>query len=304
MNAAALSLIAVALTGPLQDGAPEGGSSTSPRRRGLVIDRCVVALIDDISVPGREAGLLNQLKVKEGDEVQAGSVLGLLDDTDARTAQTIAGIELTIAQRQAESTVEVQAAEKAAEVAAAELKESEEINAAAPGTIPVTQLRREDLTKERAEFQHQAAVIQHAVAGDTQSLKAAELEAMTNRVNRHEIRSPIDGVVAQIVRRPGHWLQPGDPVIRVVRMNRLRIEGMVEGDLAAPSQVDKQPVIVTVRRGVEGNFELEGEVSYVSPIVEANGKYRVWVEVDNKKVDGHYAIRPGQEATMDIQLKN
>lgn len=299
MNAAAVSLLTLALIGPLQDGA---GSSSSPSGRGLKIDRCVVALIDDINVPAREAGLLNELKVKEGDEVQAGALLGELDKTDAKTTVAIAGIEVTIAQRQAESTVEVDAAEKAAEVAKAEWEESLEINVAAPGTVPITQIRREQLTVERAQFQHQAAVIQHAVAGDTQNLKNAQLEAATNKLNRHEVRSPIDGVVVQIVRRPGHWLQPGEPVLRLVRMNRLRVEGMVEGDLASPAQVQGQPCVVTVDRGVDGDIEMKGVVSFVSPIVEANDKFRVWVEVDNTKVDGHWAIRPGQEAELNIEL--
>lgn len=300
MNAAAVSLIVVALTGPLQDA--DTPNATSAARQGLIVERCVVKLIDDISVPAREAGLLNEVTVKEGDEVQAGNLLGKLDDKDAKTTQAMAGFEVTIAQRQADSTVEVDAAEKAAEVAQAEWEESQEINTAAPGTITVTQIRREYLTVERARFQHQAAIIQNAVAGDTHHLKKAQLEAATNRVNRHEIRSPIDGVVAQIVKRPGHWLQPGDPVLRLVRMNRLRVEGMIEGDIAAPAQIAGQPVVVTVKRGVEGDMELKGVVSFVSPIVEANEKFRVWVEVDNQKINDHWAIRPGQEATMDIRL--
>ncbi len=305
MNAFVLTLVATALAGPLQDDAP----TTPPSGQGLRIDRGIVTLIDDINVPAREAGLLNELMVTEGDEVQAGTLLGKLDKADALTAQSIAGIEVTIAQRQAESTVEVDAAFKAAEVSKAELAESNSINVAAPGTVPTTQLRRETLTMERAELQHQAAIIQHSVAKDTHNLRNAELDAATNRVNRHDVRSPVDGVVAQVIRRPGNWLQPGEPVLRIVRMDRLRVEGMVYiGDLeqeiegASPGQVLARPATVTVDCGVEGVKEFKGIVNFVSPLVEANGKYRIGVEIENVKTGNYWAIRPGLEATLDIEL--
>ncbi len=298
MNAFVLTLVAAALTGPLQEEATAVPSSG----QGLYVDRCIVTLIDDINVPAREAGLLEELMVSEGVEVKKDQLLGKLDKTDALTAQSIADIEVTIAQRQAESTVEADAALKAAEVSSAELDESKAINVAAPGTVPKTQLRREKLTMERAMLQHQAAMIQQSVAMDTHGLREAELEAATNRVKRHNVKSPVDGVVAQVIRRPGSWLQPGEPVMRIVGMNRLRVEGMVEGSEASPGQILNQAATIIVDCGVEGDKPFKGVVNFVSPMVEANGKYRIWVEVTNTKVNGHWAIRPGLEATMDIRL--
>ncbi len=297
MNSVLLTVVAAALTGPLvQDTQPSN-------RQGLSVDRCLVALIDDISVPSREAGLLDSLSVKEGDEIQAGVLLAKLDPTDAISTKTIAGFEVAIADRQARSMVEVDAAEKAWEVSREEMNESVEINKLAPGTVAKTQVRRERLTAQRAEYQFEAAKVQHEVAGDTLGLRTAEMEAAQNRLARHDIRSPLDGVVVEIHRRPGTWVQPGDPVIRVVRMNRLRVEGLVEGDLASPAQLEGSTAKVVVNCGRDGDQEIIGVVDFVSPIVQANGKYKVWVEIENKKVNGQWIIRPGLEARMDIELK-
>ena len=46
-----------------------------------------------------------------------------------------------------------------------------------------------------------------------------------------------------------------------------------------------------------------GRISYVSPLIQATGDYRVWCEIENRKENGHWVMLPGMDAEMTIQLK-
>jgi fido (protein-threonine AMPylation protein) len=50
--------------------------------------------------------------------------------------------------------------------------------------------------------------------------------------------------------------------------------------------------------------EFEGEIVYVHPFIESGNVYRVWAEVANRLEDDQWLLRPGQTATMTIDLKD
>jgi hypothetical protein len=44
-------------------------------------------------------------------------------------------------------------------------------------------------------------------------------------------------------------------------------------------------------------------ISYVSPLVQASGDYRVVCEVKNRKANGFWVMLPGMDAELTIKLK-
>ena len=92
--------------------------------------------------------------------------------------------------------------------------------------------------------------------------------------------------------------------MRVVRMDRLRVEGFLNSEHYAPEQVLGATVRVMLDLAGDYNETLQGKIDYVSPLVEASGDYRVWAEVDNRPGRGgyHWLLRPGSEAEMIIEL--
>ena len=48
----------------------------------------------------------------------------------------------------------------------------------------------------------------------------AEVEAAEENINRHQIRSPLNGMVVKVHRHAGEWVQPGDPVLHVIRIDQ------------------------------------------------------------------------------------
>ena len=105
-------------------------------------------------------------------------------------------------------------------------------------------------------------------------------------------------------RHTGEWVSPGDPIMRVVFMNKLRVEGFVNADDYTPDQIEGKAVEVTVHLPNNRTERFQAVICYVSPTVEASGEYRVWCEVENRQHNGHWILRPGTIAEMTIQLNS
>jgi multidrug efflux pump subunit AcrA (membrane-fusion protein) len=106
----------------------------------------------------------------------------------------------------------------------------------------------------------------------------------------------------QIYPHLGEWMQPGDPLARVVRIDKLRVEGYVDSARFEPEQVHDRPVTVTVGFADEREETFKGRIVFVSPLVEPGGDFRVFAEVENRQPPGssQWLLRAGQTATMTI----
>jgi len=269
------------------------------------LSHCVVSLINHVQLPAQEAGILKELNVKEGQLVTRGQVLGKIDDTDALARKKAAELKRDIANEKATNRSELDVALKIIELAKAEYDESVAINKREPTSVPATTVRRQRVQWEKAILDAAVAEMNFKIAGMEHKVAEAELEAVENELARRTLRAPFDGVVVQLYRQQSEWVQPGDPVVRVIRMDRLRVEGFLNADTYAPEEVLGAPVVIKVKL-VEGEeVTFHGKIDYVSPLVEASGDYRVWAEVDNRPGRGGYPwlLRPGSEAEMLIELR-
>ncbi len=83
---------ALAMTGPVSQGkagaaAGAGAAAVAaPSSGDPVVEHCLVSLIEEAQIPGREPGVLAALEAKEGLQVKAGTVIGRIDDSEP-TAQ-------------------------------------------------------------------------------------------------------------------------------------------------------------------------------------------------------------------------
>ena len=282
----------------------------------VVVENCNVALINDVDVPAQEAGVLTKFHVREGSVVKALANLVQIDDADSKVRLKSAELEYSVAKKNAENDINVAAAKAAADVAEAEVNESKAINQKARGSIPPTQIRREELTKTRAELQVDVAQLEYDVAQLTSDVRLSQVDIVKLSVTRRLVKSPIDGVVERRYKEVGEWVQPGEAILQVIRMDQLRIEGFLRADKVAPTDIVGREVRVEVafkkigagKVAAQGEKDpllrpFEGKVEFVSNQVQAGGEYRVWAEVKNRQTpDGHWVLRPGMVATMKIIL--
>ena len=283
---------------------PAFNSNPRPASRGTVlVPHALVTAIDDVKVPARDAGTLTRLHVKGGELINAEFILGEIDNRDTLAKQRIAQGEYDAALAQFNSKAEIEAAKKGYEVANAEWEQAKDIRARTPGAISIQEFRRAEFQKDRAWAQIQVAETDNLVAGLTAKMKKAQLDATDIELVKKKIDAPIQGQVVEVYRHMGEWVQPGDPVLRLVRLDKVRVEGFVFAAEAGRGDVEGKPVQVKVKLPGEKETTLNGRVDYVSPLIEGSGRnrqYRIWAEVDNQFADGNFVIQPGASAEMTI----
>jgi len=268
------------------------------------IKLCLVSLIEDIQVPAREAGALNSIDVVEGQFVTAGQLLAQLDDRQPKLDKVAAELERDAALAKAQDDIEVRYAEAALAVAAAELARAQAIDAKSPGGVTEQEIQKLRLAKHRDELQIDRSKLDMRVAKMNADVHQASVQAADDALARRQIVSPIDGVVVTIFQERGEWVSAGQPVLQVVRIDRLRVEGFLSASEYSPEVVAGRQVWVDVPLAGGRPARFQGQVVYISPIVQAGNKYRVRAEVANRSENGHPILRPGMSATMSVMLKD
>lgn len=273
-----------------------GFVGADPSDEPIVIEQALVSLIEQRAVPAREAGVLAEVKVREGDLVTADQDLAQMDDTHPQLMKKKATIELDIATVEAQSDVKVRFARKATEVAKAEFKRATDSTDKYKKSVSATELGRLKLEAEKAELQIEQAEQEQTSAKHTERLKQNEVDFAAWNIDRMRVRSPLAGVVVEIIHHPGEWVEPGETVFRILRMDRLRVEAFVDANKITDSLVGR-PVSLSVDLPARPATEFTGKVVFVSPEVDpVNGQTRVWAEVENKGL----ALRPGLRGVLRI----
>ncbi len=267
-----------------------------------VLSRCLVSIVEEARVPAREAGVLVELSVKEGDTVRRGGAIARIDDSQPRFEKQKASAEHDQAIAKAKSDVDVRYSVAAEKVAEAEVEKAVASNRRIPGSVTQVELARLQLNQKKSELQIEQAQLERQLSSLDAQSKEVEVLAAENRIERRQIASPIDGMIVQVYPHLGEWMQPGDPLARVVRTDKLRVEGYVDSSKYEPSMVHNRPVTVSVMFADEREESFKGRIVFVSPLVEPGGDFRVWAEVENRQANDsvEWLLRAGQTATMTI----
>jgi macrolide-specific efflux system membrane fusion protein len=268
-----------------------------------VLPNCRVALIDDVDVSGREAGVLLELKVREGSVVRAGDELGRIDDAKVVVLRRVREKDYEAAVEQANNDISVRYADKAAAVALRTWQRAVKANETAAGVVNAIELDKYKLEAEGARLGIEKAQFEQKLALLASEVKAAEVEAADVDIQLRRIVSPIDGIVTHVHKHAGEWVAPGDPVVQVVRVDRLRVEGFVKASEFSPSEVANRPVVVETEIARGRRVQFPGKIVFVSPADQPGGEYLVWADVENRQENEYWLLRPGSTVSMTIDVR-
>lgn len=268
----------------------------SPSAGDLTADDALVTLIEHVDAPARVAGLLSTVAVSEGAMVSADQLLAQVEDDDARLARDRAKLELQVAGREAENDVSVRFARKSAEVAAAELRRAVDSVEKYQKSISASEIDRLRLTAEQAALEIEQAEHDLDLARLKRDLAAKSLDTAEADLARHRLVAPFDGVVVDLQRSAGEWVEPGQTVLRLLRIDRLRVEAFLDAGQVSAEAVGQAATLRIAAPG-ETLVEFAGKVVFVSPEIDpVNGQVRVWAEVENRD----RSLRPGARGTLTI----
>lgn len=157
------------------------------------------------------------------------------------------------------------------------------------GRLQELDLARAKALLERREFEAKGAkklydgkVIPEARALEARlehELARLAVEEAAEQVRLRRIAAPFDGVVVDLRREVGEAVAPGQPVLRLVDLQRVLIQCAVTAREVSAFTVGRT---VSVRfPHLEGVPAMKGEVVLVDPCADESGRFRVKVAVEN-----------------------
>jgi multidrug resistance efflux pump len=292
-----------AAVGSAGAGSAVESGTVAPLPAAVDVPNCLVVLVEEAQVPAQEPGVVTQVKVREGQLVEQGQLLAQIDDAKAKMALRVGVAKLAAAKEKADDDINVRYAISAAKVAKAEYDVSAEANRKVPRSVPQVELNKLLLKHEETVLGIEKSRLDQRVAVDEASVAQADADAAQEDINRRQIRSPVEGVVDELHRHVGEWALAGDPVLHVVRMDRLWVEGFISAKDFNRSELQQRPVKVEIMLA-RGEVEtITGTVVFTKPNTEAGGTFLIRAEIKNQKQNGYWMLSPGLSAKMHISLR-
>ena len=274
-----------------------GGSAAGEEIR---LSDCVVSLKEQVLIPARAAGVLVSLPVREGSQVHPGQSIGQIDNSQQQLEHNLALVQQMETAEIAASDIEIRYAQAADDVANAELHAARQINYRVDGTVPASEVRQLELSANRAKLLVERSESEKRIAALTLKGRELAVSIAQQKVARCEITSPIAGQVIEVQKNVGEWVQPGETIAHVVRLDTLRVEGFVPAaDHSAADIVDQfVTIVVPLAKGHTAKFS--GRIVFVRPVIQGGGQFLVHAEVVNREMDNQWLLRPGMIAEMVV----
>lgn len=260
------------------------------------VDSARITIAHQVEVPALETGIIGRLNVKEGELIEEGQLLGILDDVDAKLALSRAEIEAAIAEETAKNDVNIRAAQNGNETSKTELARAQEAVDKFKKSISQTEIDRLKLAVDQTTLAIEQAQVTQRTAQLQANLKNSELAIAKRKLERHQIRSRVIGRVIEINKQAGEWIEPGKTVLKIARLDRLRCTGFVSATALA-SDPTGQSVSIKVALADNKSVSVTGKIVFVASDVSVKNDIEVWAEFDNRD----RLIRPGMTAEMVIQ---
>ena len=227
---------------------------------GVVLPRQTLDLAPEIS------GQIEQVYVREGDQVRRGQTVAVLDAAQNRQELAIAEVNLRAA--------EAEVSRSRLDLAEAENRLTSRL--AMPDAFPKEEIRRNEIQKQMAEASLEGAQARAAA-------QRARLAQARDLASKTEIRTPSDGTVARRYVEPGALAGPGQPVVRLISGERLIVRFAVPPEEARSLRAT-MPVGIVI-----GDDRLPAIIEWVSPEVDPPSGMVILVAV----LDPSAPLKPG-----------
>ncbi|MEO1615365.1 MAG: HlyD family efflux transporter periplasmic adaptor subunit [Planctomycetota bacterium] len=277
-------------------------STDSGDSGGILVKNCMVGFVNKTKVPAQAQGKLLELNIEEGMTVKKGDVLAVIDAEQAGLALELKKAEELVAKIAAQNDINLRDAVATEEIASAEAKTLEELHER--GAAPYWEMRKKQAEAERAKLRIELAQMNEKSAMAEFRVKEFASRLANYEIEMRTVRADFDAFVENRFSQLGEWVQPGTPIVELVQMDKVRVEGFVDA-ISYAGQVRKgTPVAIEITVG--GTLadpvkkQLTGTIDYVSTEVDLNGRHRIWAEIKNERIGEDWLIKPGMTATMEI----
>lgn len=289
---------------------PQGNSRPSPQDEAganfkqdmpkYVDLNCSVKFIDDIRLPAKETGVIKTLEVKEGDFVPAGKTVGQIDDELYQQMLVQAEMRYKMAVDTAQDETAKKAAEKKFGVASIEATKARKLWRS--GSRSESEKLMAEYSEQLAALEITKADLEMKKARGEAELELAKMKEVKTRIQRHVIQSDFDSYVIEIFKKPQEFVNIGEEVLRIARMDHLWVQGILDIRDLNPHEAINRTVTVTVPLARGETTTFEGKIVNVALERQSSQHYMVKAEIKNRPIGGHWVLQPFSEVQMRIHL--
>lgn len=154
-------------------------------------------------------------RLREGDVVKTGQLLGYLDDQLSRDDWAIKKARLTASQ------ADLNASQRNCEELKTRYDTQQRLRQDGMGVASEEELRSAKLNWEKAAYELMSK-------REAANLAASDLNQAETVLRMHEIRATLSGTINSIHKKPGEAVKSFEPVFQIQSQARLRVEGMVD----------------------------------------------------------------------------
>lgn len=264
----------------------------------IKVEGAILKTIDSTAVSAQVSGILNDATLREGALVKKGQCLAKIHDSAVRIKLDQIKLQISIAMRKRDNSIDKQVASKNREVAETEYQRALSANEKVPNTYPLNEVDRLKLVAERSRLEEERAVYNMQMAALEAEVANSDYVQTEDLLARHSITSPVDGMIVAVEKKLGEWVEPGTEVYRIVRTDTLRIEGLIPVNTDDGNLIGRS-VSVELLRGDRSQMFV-GKVVFVSPDANpVNSLVRVYIEVENPE----RKLRPGLQVRAEISAE-
>ena len=212
------------------------------------------------------SGMVEEVTVKEGDQVQAGQALVMLDTTDLEYNITVAEAALTTAEIEAD----------------------------------IQRQTRKRFNFDTFNFEYVSTAGELIAQADSRAeQRRLAVDVAKASLEQTTLAAPFASTVVEVHIAPGEYIQPSQVVIVIATLDDLQVETTDLSELDVATVKTGQPAVVFVEALDE---EFAGEVTLVSPIADTIGGdvvFTVTVQLDEKPKD----LLWGMSADVEINVQ-
>ncbi len=169
----------------------------------------------EVDITTKFPGRLAEVRVKEGDNVEAGQMLARMDVRELEAELRQAQAQVTQAQKQRNAAAAV-IAQRRSEVALAEKNLARSRELYENQNIPIEQLQRSETAVQTARAALAAAEAERALAEAAIEAARARVESVRTRIDDSALKTPLAGRVLYRLAEPGEVLAAGGKVLTVL----------------------------------------------------------------------------------------
>ncbi len=245
------------------------------------LNSAIVKTPPAVKIPGRQAGLLVRLSVKEGMRIQRGQFLAQIDSKEFELDLAQSQLDHKLAEMDAANSTDRQYFEKSFVVEAAEYDRAVAANSRVPNSVPLSKLEKQRLEKERAALQLEQSKKQLEIAAYRTQLTKSKIDFAKMKLDRTQTIAPAAGLVVGVSKQVGEWVQQSETICEIVSTETLRLEGMASAQQASQIKTGMTARVVFKQAWLPVK-ELPAIVTFVAPTANpVNLQVPVWVEIEN-----------------------